>query len=161
MARGRDRWAIWAVPVVILVGGIALRVTDRVWFVDLLDVPGLSERGNVALGFVVGAAWYMFFPPIAYLVGRISARGRPSAITGALMLSMFAALGALAIVAFPNRYESAYNEALDGQVPGFSAGIVAGTVPLLTLGLVIWIGRKALDRQDRRDRQCRRGMHDR
>jgi dihydrofolate reductase len=61
---------------------------------------------------------------------------RPRATRATVVLSIFAALGALAIAAFPNRYGGAYNEALDDQVPGFSAGIFDGSVALLILGLV-------------------------
>jgi hypothetical protein len=76
----------------------------------------------------------------------------PNAIRGTVMLSIFAALGALVIAAFPNRYGGAYNEALDDRVPGFSAGLFAGTVPLLIVGLVIWIGSKVLTWQARAER---------
>ena len=77
------------------------------------------------------------------------------------MLSIFAALGAVAIAAFPNRYGGAYNEALDDQVPGFSAGILAGSVPLLIVGLVIWIGSKVLAWRAPRDRERQRRIDSR
>lgn len=143
MAEDQDRWHIWAIPIAIVVSGVALRFTDRLWLVDLLDVPDLSETGNFALGFVVGASWYVF-PLIVALVRKLSGRRSPRATSATVVLSIFAALGAVALAAFPNRYGGAYNEALDDQVPGFSAGIFAGTVPLLILGLVIWIGSKVL-----------------
>jgi hypothetical protein len=121
VAHDRDRWYIWAIPIAIVVGGVALRFTERLWLVDLLDVPGLSETGNVALGFVVGAGWYVF-PLIVGLVRRLSGRRSPRTTWGAtVVLSIFAALGAVAIAAFPDRYGGAYNEALDDQMPGFSA----------------------------------------
>jgi hypothetical protein len=160
VAKDRDRWHIWAIPCAIVVCGVALRITDRSWLVDVLDGPGLSETGNVALGFVVGAGWYLFYPPIVYLVRKRSGRRKRSTAWGTVGLSIFAALGAVAIAVFPNRYESAYNEALDDQVPGFSAGIVAGTVPLLILGVAIWIGNKVLARHERRHRARRRRTDD-
>jgi hypothetical protein len=144
VAQDEDRWHSWAIPIAIVVGGVALRFTDRLWLVDLLDRPGLSETGNFALGFVVAAAWYVF-PLIVRLVRKLSGRRDPPGISATILVSIFAALGAVAITAFPNRYGGAYNEALDDQVPGFSAGIIAGTVPLLILGLLIWIGSKVLD----------------
>jgi hypothetical protein len=152
VAHDRDRWYIWAIPIAIVVGGVALRFTERLWLVDLLDVPGLSETGNVALGFVVGAGWYVF-PLIVGLVRRLSGRRSPRTTWGAtVVLSIFAALGAVAIAAFPDRYGGAYNEALDDQMPGFSAGIIAASVPLVILGLVIWIGSKVLTWRARRDK---------
>jgi hypothetical protein len=159
VAQDRDRWHSWAIPIAIVVGGVALRFTDRRWLVDLLDVPGLSETGNFALGFVVGAGWYVF-PLIVRLVGKLSGRRSPRAARATVVLSIFAALGAVAIAAFPNRYRGAYNEALDDQVPGFSAGILAGSIPLLILGLVIWIGSKVLAWRARPDRQRQRRIDD-
>ena len=50
-----------------------MRFTDRLWLVDLLDVPGLSETGNIALGFVVGAGRCVF-PLIVRLVRILRAR---------------------------------------------------------------------------------------
>jgi hypothetical protein len=155
VARDRDLWHTWAVPIALIVGGVALRITDRLWLVDLFDVPDLAEAGNVALGFVVAASWYVF-PLIVRLVVKLSGRRLPSGTGATLVVSIFAALGALAIAALPDRYDSAYNEALDDRVPGFSAGIVAGTVPLLILGLVLWIGSKVLDWRWRRNRARRR-----
>jgi hypothetical protein len=138
-----NRWHTWAIPIAIVVVGVALRFTDRLWLVDALDVPGRSETGNFVIGFVVGAAWYVF-PLILLLVRRLSGRRSPRAAGATVVLSIFAALGAVAIAALPNRYGGAYNEALDDQVPGFSAGILAGSVPLLIFGLVIWISSKVL-----------------
>jgi hypothetical protein len=162
------------IPIAIVVGGLVLRFTDRVWLVDVFDAPGLSESGNFALGFVVGAGWYVF-PLIVYLVRKLSLRAGPRATRTAgatrttrmtratwatVVVSIFGALGALAIAGFPNRYGGVYNEALDERVPGFSAGILAGSVPLLILGVVIWIGSKLLDRQAWRDRQRQRRIDD-
>jgi hypothetical protein len=155
VARDRDPWRNYAIPAAIVVGGVALRSTDRVWLVDLLDAPGLSQTGNVALGCGVAAGWYLF-PLIVRLVCKLSGRRTPSGAWETLVLAMFAALGAVAIVALPNRYDSAYNEALGQRVPGFSAGLVVGSVPLLVLGLVIVIGTKVLDWDARRDRARRR-----
>jgi hypothetical protein len=45
-------------------------------------------------------------------------------------------------------------------VPGFSAGIFAGTVPMLIFGLVIWIGSKVLTRRARRDTERRPRVED-
>jgi hypothetical protein len=159
VAQDQDRWHAWAIPIAIVVGGVALRFTDRLWLVDLLDVPDLSETGNFALGFVVGAAWYVF-PLIVALVRKLSGWRSPRAGWATVVLSMFAALGAVAIAAFPNRNGGAYNEALDEQVPGFSAGIFAGTVPMLIFGLVIWIGSKVLTWRARRDTKRRRRVVD-
>jgi hypothetical protein len=150
VAQDRDPWHIWAIPIAVVVGGVALRFTDRLWLVDLFDAPDLSETGNFALGFVVGAGWYVS-PLILALVRKLSGWRNPGATWATVVLSIFAALGAVAIAAFPNRYGGAYNEALDDQVPGFSAGIIAATVPLLILGLVIWIGSKVLAWRARRD----------
>jgi hypothetical protein len=144
----QERWHIWGIPIAIVVGGAALRFTDRLWLVDVLDVPGLSETGNIALGFGVGAAWYVF-PVIVLLERKLSGQRGPLKTSPTVVLSIFAALGAVSIAAFPNRYGGAYNDALDDQVPGFSAGIFAGTVPLLIFGLVVWIGSKVLDWLDR------------
>jgi hypothetical protein len=149
-ARDQDRWHTWAIPIAIVVCGIALRFTDRLWLVDVFDAPGLSEAGNFALGFVVGAAWYVF-PLVVLLVRKLSGGRSPRAARATVVVSLFAALGAVAIVALPNRYGGAYNEALDEQVPGFSAGIFAGSVPLLIFGLVIWIASKVLTWRARRD----------
>jgi hypothetical protein len=150
VAQDREQWHIWAIPSAVVVGGVALRFTDRRWLVDLFDAPGLSETGNFALGFVVAAAWYVF-PLIVALVRKLSGLPSPRAGWATVALSIFAALGAVAIAAFPNRYGGAYNEALDDRVPGFSAGIFAGTVPMLIFGLVIWIGSKVLTWRARRD----------
>jgi hypothetical protein len=149
VAEDRDPWHIWAIPIGIVVGGVALRFTDRLWLVDLLDVPGLSRTGNIAFGFVVAAAWYVF-PLFVLLVRKLSGGRSLRATQGTVVLSIFAALGAIAIAAFPNRYGGAYNDALDDQVPGFSAGLFAGTVPLLIFGLVIWTGSRVLTWRDRR-----------
>jgi len=159
VAQDQDRWHIWAIPIAIVVSGVALRFTDRLWLVDLLDVPDFSEAGNVALGFVVGASWYVF-PLIVALARKLSGGHSPRATSATVVLSIFAALGAVVIAAFPNRYGGAYNEALDDQVPGFSAGIFAGTVPLLILGLVIWIGSKVLAWRAPRDRERQRRIED-
>ncbi len=159
VAQDRDRWHIWAIPIVIVVGGVALRFTDRLWLVDVFDVPGLSETGNFALGVVVGAGWYVF-PLIVLLVRNLFGRRGLRATRATVVLAIFAALGAVAIAALPNRYGGAYNEALDDQVPGFSAGIFAGSVPLLILGLVIWIGSKVLAWRDRRDGERQRRIDD-
>jgi hypothetical protein len=135
-AQDRDRWHSWALPIAIVVGGVALRFTDRLWLVDLFDTPGLSETGNFALCFAVGAGWHVF-PLIVVLARKLAGRRSPRATGATVVLSIFAALGAVAIASFPHRYGGAYNEPLDDQVPDFSAGIFAGTVPLLLLGLVI------------------------
>jgi len=149
VAQDRDPWHVWAIPIAIVVGGVALRFTDRLWLVDLFDAPDLSETGNFALGFVVTAAWYVL-PLIVLLVRKLSGGRIPRAAGATVVLSMFAALGAFAIAAYPNRHGGTYNEALDDQVPGFSAGLFAGTVPLLIFGLVIWIGSKVLTWRARR-----------
>ena len=160
MAQDLDRWHSWAIPIAIVVGGVALRFTDRLWLVDLFDVPGLSGTGNFAFGFVVAAGWYVF-PLIVGLVRKLSGWWSPSATRATVVLSIFAALGAVAIAAFPDRYGGAYNEALDDQVPGFSAGILAGSVPLLIVGLVIWIGSKVLAWRAPRDRERQRRIDSR
>ena len=134
---------MWVIPFAFVGAGLALRFTDRLWLVDLFDVPNFSEAGNFALGVVVAAAWYVF-PLIVGLVRKLTGRRIPSGFRGTVVVSIFAALGALVIAAMPNRYGGAYNDALDDQVPGFSAGLIAGTIPLLILGLVIWIGTKVL-----------------
>jgi hypothetical protein len=152
VAEDQDRWHTWAIPIAIVVAGVALRFTDRLWLVDVFDAPGLSETGNFALGLLVGASWYVF-PLIVRLVRKLSGRRSPRATRATVVLSIFAALGAVAIAALPSRYGGAYNEALDDQVPGFSAGIFAGAVPLLILGLVIWIGSKVLAWRATRDRE--------
>jgi hypothetical protein len=159
VAEDREQWHIWAIPIAVVVGGVALRFTDRLWLVDLFDAPGLSETGNFALGFGVAAAWYVF-PLIVALVRKLSGWRSPRAGWATVALSIFAALGAVAIAAFPNRYGGAYNEALDDRVPGFSAGIFAGTVPMLIFGLVIWIGSKGLTWRARRDTERRPRVED-
>jgi hypothetical protein len=127
---------------------------------SLIPADGCGPgAGNFALGFVVGAGWYVF-PLIVRLVRRLSGQRSPRATRATVVLSIFAALGAVAIAAFPNRYGGAYNEALDDQVPGFSAGIFAGSVPLLILGLVIWIGSKVLAWRARRDRERQQRIDD-
>ena len=160
VAQDRDRWHIWAIPIVIVVGGVALRFTDRLWLVDVFDVPGLSGTGNFALGFVVAAGWYVFPLIVAPGPQPLWTARAASATRATVVLSIFAALGAVAIAALPNRYGGAYNEALDDQVPGFSAGILAGSVPLLILGVVIWIGSKVLAWRDRRDGERQRRIDD-
>jgi hypothetical protein len=152
VARDRDRWHQWAIPLAIVLGGIGLRITDRRWLVDLFDLPDLSETGNFVLGFGAGAGWYVF-PLIVLLVRKLSGRRHIRGVGATLGLTIFATLGAAAIAAYPNRYDSAYNGALDDQVPGFSAGIVAGSAPVLIFGLAIWIGIKVLEWQARTRRK--------
>jgi hypothetical protein len=78
VAEDREQWHIWAIPIAVVVGGVALRFTDRLWLVDLFDAPGLSETGNFALGFGVAAAWYVF-PLIVALVRKLSGWRSPRA----------------------------------------------------------------------------------
>jgi hypothetical protein len=159
VAQDQDQWHAWVIPFVIVFVAVALRFTDRLWLVDVFDMPRLGETGNFALGLVVGAAWYVF-PLVVWLARKLSGGRSPGAVGTTVVLSIFAALGAVAIAAFPHRYEGAYNEALDDQVPGFSAGIFAAAVPVLIGGLVIWIGSKVLDRMARRDTERQRRMED-
>jgi hypothetical protein len=131
----------------ILACGLALRLTDRLWLVDLFDAPSFGEAGNFALGAVVAASWFVF-PLVLVAVRRLTGSDRRSATTTPLLL-VFATLGALAIAAYPNRRGGAYNDALDEQVPGFVAGMFAGTAPLLVLGACIAIANWVLSRRAR------------
>src|SRR5262245_28186991 len=92
VAEDRDRWAIWAIPIAIVVCGVAIRFTDRLWLVDLFDGPGLSQSGNFTLGLAVAAGWYVF-PLIVFLVRKVSGGRSVRATTPAtVVLSIFAAL---------------------------------------------------------------------
>lgn len=125
----------------ILACGLALRFTDRLWLVDCFDAPSFSEAGNFALGIAVAAAWYTV-PLLLLALGRLAGWGRRGA-TATPQLLIFAALGAFAVASYPNRRGGAYNEALADHVPGFSWGMLAGTLPLLVLGaglvLLNWV----------------------
>jgi hypothetical protein len=154
VAEDRNKWLWYVVPIAFVAGGALLWFIDRQWLVDLLDAPDLPSAGNVALGVAVGAGWYVF-AIIVFLVRKLSGRTRPSTAMAVAQLWIFAALGAFAIAAFPNRRGGrAYNDALSDQVPGFSMGLLAGAIPLLVLGLLIWLASKALDWHTKRNRDA-------
>ena len=132
----------------ILACGLALRVTDRLWLVDWFDAPSFSEAGNLALGIAVAAAWYTF-PLLLFALGRLVGRDRRSA-TATPQLLIFAALGAFAVASYPNRRGGAYNEALADRVPGFTSGMLVGTIPLFVLGAGLFIFERVLSWRARR-----------
>ncbi len=79
------------------------------------------------------------------LVDKLAGRGR-SRGKGTIRLWIFVVLGAMVIVALPNRYDSAYNAALDERVPGFQLGLLVGCIPFLLFGLVLLVVMRWLDR---------------
>ena len=72
------------------------------------------------------------------LADKLAGRGR-SRGKGTIRLWIFVVLGAMVIVALPNRYDGAYNAALDERVPGFQLGLLVGCIPFLLFGLVLLV----------------------
>jgi hypothetical protein len=140
-----DSTLTWIGVGAILLGAVALRFTDRLWLVDSLEALGLGETGDFWVGLLVGIAWYTF-PLVIWLTDRLSHRGTRRG-KGTVRLWIFVALGAAVIVALPNRYDSAYNDALDNRTPGFQLGLIIGCVPFMLFGLALLVVMRVLDRR--------------
>jgi amino acid transporter len=112
---------------------LLLRLSGRGWLVDALaGMPG-SRAVNFTLGFICTGGWYTI-PLVAVIVYRRRDRKPPFFWPWWLFL----ALGALALLTLPTRRSSDYNDGLASRVPGFTDGALAGTIPLLVGGLLLW-----------------------
>jgi hypothetical protein len=126
---------IWSSAVVAIALPALLWFTGRSWLVDALAAVNGSRSVNVALGFFCTAGWYTI-PLVAVIVYRRRDREPPFFWPWWL----FVALGALALLTLPTRRSSEYNEGLASRVPGFTDGALAGGVPLIVGGLLLWAG---------------------
>lgn len=123
---------LWVTCAFVLGLPLVAWLTGRGWLVPILDAASGSERAGFALGLLLSAGWY-----VIPLVGMLATRRRDP--RPPWLFWLFLALVCVALTVVPTRRESSYNEALDARVPGFTAGQLAGAIPLVVGGAAMYL----------------------